>query len=147
MPKKVFRSRDITKTEIEFLWGQTRLLDPPKWWLRLARDLPRHHYGLSRKTFRQTQGGTGSAAIVERRLDWSKDKKLGWPLRPRPGDRIRQVWDHRHCEGVATKQSSLHSIDGLLRGACHRAAPCADPLAPRNDGESANAQARGAQRT
>jgi len=35
------------------------------------------------------------------------------------------------------KQSRLSSIaPGLLRGACHRAALCADPLA-RNDGQSA----------
>jgi hypothetical protein len=35
----------------------------------------------------------------------------------------------------ATKQSTLASLlpHGLLRGACHRAALCADPLA-RNDG-------------
>jgi len=53
----------------------------------------------------------------------------------------------RHCEkptgranarpmtGSATKQSSLPRGAGSLRGACHRAALCADPLA-RNDGDN-----------
>src|SRR5882724_3756187 len=52
----------------------------------------------------------------------------------------------RHCEeptgranarpmtGSATKQSSLVCGDGLLRGACHRAALCADPLARNDEG-------------
>ena len=43
----------------------------------------------------------------------------------------------RHCE--ERSDEAIHSFlprrDGLLRGACHRAALCADPLA-RNDGEA-----------
>src|SRR5712692_8478705 len=54
--------------------------------------------------------------------------------------------ERRHCEERLVRRSStseggsdeaIHSFfaprDGLLRGACHRAALCADPLA-RNDG-------------
>ena len=36
------------------------------------------------------------------------------------------------ARSAAMKQSSLRLLSGLLRGACHRAALCADPLA-RND--------------
>src|SRR5216684_7936198 len=40
----------------------------------------------------------------------------------------------RHCERSEAINSFFSLQDGLLRGACHRAAPCADPLA-RNDEE------------
>src|ERR1700676_522884 len=46
----------------------------------------------------------------------------------------------------ATKQSTLTSQQhGLLRGACHRAALCADPLA-RNDDKTIQARHRSADR-
>jgi hypothetical protein len=49
-----------------------------------------------------------------------------------PFDSIQQLVS-LSARALATKQSStLPSVSGLLRGACHWAASCADPLA-RND--------------
>jgi hypothetical protein len=59
--------------------------------------------------------------------------------RPHPEDPTEKSVDEmkiqgRHCEERSDEQSPLQRAkDGLLGGACHRAALCADPLA-RNDG-------------
>jgi hypothetical protein len=42
---------------------------------------------------------------------------------------------HRHCERSEAIHLAPQRKNGLLRGACHRAALCADPVA-RNDVES-----------
>ncbi|HEX7884055.1 MAG TPA: hypothetical protein VF499_15120, partial [Afipia sp.] len=51
-----------------------------------------------------------------------------------PGWRRAAEYMIRHCEERLRRSNPvLLVVSGLLRGACHRAALCADPLA-RNDG-------------